>query len=241
MSVASVAQLLLEQSGGGGGGVQDVVGGDGIIVDEFADQVFQVSNNGVLSVAAGSGISIDKASGDVEITNDGVLQITAGNGIDIQETSAGVFEITNIGGGFQPVQTVFSIAANTALTPVNTEFQIITQADNVIPTAGLYIVDCFFTFSAYDATGTETAGIESLELQVYYSTGGVVKSIIYPTVYGGGKDQIAVSGSAVVECSGTTFFGAQAKCLGFTGTATQIACRKPFSSYPPNFTFTQIA
>jgi hypothetical protein len=100
MSVASVAQLLLEQSGGGGL-VEDITAGDGIDVNEVSTGVFEISNIGVVSITAGigSGINVDASTGDINISNTGVLEITAGAGIDINETSAGVFEIVNTGGG----------------------------------------------------------------------------------------------------------------------------------------------
>jgi hypothetical protein len=72
MSVASVAQLLLEQSsGGGGGGVDNITAGAGITVDEVFTGTFEITNDGVLGITAGAGITVDEVStGNFEITSD---------------------------------------------------------------------------------------------------------------------------------------------------------------------------
>jgi hypothetical protein len=212
MSVASVAQLLLEQSSGGGQ-VDEITAGDGIGVDEVTTGVF-------------------------EITNTGVLEITAGDGIDITETSAGVFEIVNTASA--PTQSTFSIGATTALSPVNTLFQVITAANNVVPPAGLYIVTIFFILESYNAAGASSAGIGNIELEFYYFVNGGAINYIYPTITAGGQSQIFIQGQTVVECNGVGYFGCQGTVLTFTGNATQSAVRAPFATFPPNITFTKI-
>lgn len=57
---------------------------------------FTITNSGVTSNVAGSGISVSSASGDVTISNTGLLSATAGSGIDVN-TSAGNVTITNNG------------------------------------------------------------------------------------------------------------------------------------------------
>lgn len=229
-------------SSGGGGSVDDITAGTGITVDEVSTGVFKITNNGVLNVTAGTGIDVTETStGVFEITNTGVINITAGNGIDVAETSAGIFEITNTGGGLQPTQSFFSIADSTPKAAVNTEFQIITQADDIIPPAGLYIMDICFLFESYNASDALAAGIGSVNLQFYSYLNGTTKNLLYPTSAGGGQDQVIVQGSVVVECDGISFLGVQAKCLEFTGSATQIAVRKPFGGLAPNLVFTKIA
>jgi len=213
MSVASVAELLLEQ--GGGGSVQDIVEGTGIIVNEYANGVF-------------------------EIVNDGVLSVSAGTGITITEPTAGNFQITNTASA--PTVSTFSIGATTPLTPVNTEFQIITSVDGVIPPAGLYIVTIFFIFGSYNPAGATAPGFGEIELEFYYFKNGSAINYIYPTVTAVNKELLFVQGSTVVECDGVSYFGAQGKCVSFstTGTATQVAVRAPFAGFPPNITFTKI-
>jgi len=214
MSVASVAQLLLEQGGGGGGLVDDITAGDGIDVNEVSTGVFEISNTGV-------------------------LEITAGAGIDINETTAGVFQIVNTASA--PTQSTFSIGATTALSPVNTLFQIITAANNVIPPAGLYIVTIFFILESYNAGGASSVGIGNVELEFYYFVNSGAINYIYPTITAGGQSLVFIQGQTVVECDGVGYFGCQGKVLTFTGDATQSAVRAPFATFPPNITFTKIA
>jgi hypothetical protein len=46
-------------------------GGDGMEVEQQTTQTFTISNSGVLSVIAGAGIEVDRATGDVTVTATG--------------------------------------------------------------------------------------------------------------------------------------------------------------------------
>jgi hypothetical protein len=70
--------------------------GIGISVGGSDNGAFTISNTGVLSNAAGSGISVSGATGNVTITNTGLLSASAGSGIGVN-TTAGNVTITNNG------------------------------------------------------------------------------------------------------------------------------------------------
>lgn len=55
-----------------------------------------LTNAGVTSAVAGTGISVSGATGAVTITNSGVTSVTAGTGISVSASTGGV-TITNTG------------------------------------------------------------------------------------------------------------------------------------------------
>ena len=73
--------------GGGGGNVDGLVAGTGIGVENDGQNVFTISNGGVLSVIEGDGIGVAAVDGEITITNNGVLALTAGTGIGIAGTN----------------------------------------------------------------------------------------------------------------------------------------------------------
>lgn len=77
-------------------GVTSAVAGTGIGISGATGAV-TFSNTGVLTAAAGSGISVSAPNGNITITNTGVLSVTTfvGSGIQINTVSPGVFEFVN--------------------------------------------------------------------------------------------------------------------------------------------------
>jgi hypothetical protein len=148
--------------------------------------------------------------------------------------------LENQSGSSTPTQSFFSLTNNTALSPVNVEFQIITQANNVILPAGLYIVNISFVFQSFNAGGGPAPSIGSVNLQFYSNLNGVIDSLLNPTSTGGNQSLLEVCGSVVFKSDGVAFLGVQAKCLEFSGAATQILVRSPYGGFPPNLTFTKI-
>lgn len=88
-----------------------VIGGQGVSVDQTSPTSYTISNTGVLSVAAGAGIDIDQATGDVTIS---------GAGPAVPATSVGSYVVSDSGliGNSAPlkagvpyiVRSVFSLA-----------------------------------------------------------------------------------------------------------------------------------
>jgi len=144
------------------------------------------------------------------------------------------------GGASTPTQSFVSLTNNTALSPVNVEFPIIIEAENVIPPPGLYIANISFVFQSFNAGGGPAPGIGSVTLEFYSNLNGVIKSLLNPTSSGGNQSLLEICGSVVFESDGVAFLGAQAKCLEFSGAATQILVRSPYGGFPPNITFTKI-
>lgn len=70
--------------------------GLGVTIGAGDDAAFTVSNTGVLSTIAGSGIAVSGANGDVTISNTGLLSASAGNGVSVTTTSGNAV-ITNTG------------------------------------------------------------------------------------------------------------------------------------------------
>ncbi len=83
----------------GGGTVTSVNAGTGIAVDNSNPSDPIVSNTGVLSNIAGTGISISGATGNSTITNTGVHSLIAGSNVTLSPAS-GVGDVTvSVGGG----------------------------------------------------------------------------------------------------------------------------------------------
>lgn len=76
-------------------GVLSNVAGSGISVSGATGNV-TIANTGVLSTTAGSGIGVSGANGNVTISNNGLLSAAAGNGVSVA-TTAGNAVITNTG------------------------------------------------------------------------------------------------------------------------------------------------
>ena len=129
MSVASVAQLLQQQGGGGGGGnVNDIIAGNGIIVNDNGFGDYTVENNGVVYGINGAGIGLNLAQdGGLTVTNTGVVSLTAGAGIALDATT-GDITITNTGGGGGGVTSI--IAGNGINVDANTGDVTVTSVVN---------------------------------------------------------------------------------------------------------------
>lgn len=82
----------------GGGGSSVVDAGAGIGVVESPPGTFTVTNDGVTSNVAGTGIGVSSATGAVTITNDGVTSIIAGAGIAV-DAATGAVTVSATGGG----------------------------------------------------------------------------------------------------------------------------------------------
>jgi len=171
MSVASVAQLLLEQGGGGGGLVDDITAGDGIDVNEISTGVFEISNIGVVSITAGDGINVDASTGDINISNTGVLTIAEGAGITITETSAGNFDIAS---DVNP-------ADYYTITDANATFQTLADTANYSTTVeanALYQSQA--NMVNYSTTAEANALYQSQADMVNYSTTATANTLYFP-------------------------------------------------------------
>ena len=98
-----------------------VVAGAGIGVANTTNDLYTVSNTGVRSVTAGSGISVSAATGDnVQIS--ATTRVVAGPGISVTNTSNSVFNVTNSG--------VLSIIAGNNITVSNNNGHVTINAVN---------------------------------------------------------------------------------------------------------------
>jgi len=90
MSVASLAGYL-NNGGGGGGNVNDIIAGNGILIQDNGGD-YTIENNGVISATNGAGINtvLNNNTGDLTITNTGVTSIIAGDGININNSTGNV-------------------------------------------------------------------------------------------------------------------------------------------------------
>jgi hypothetical protein len=75
--------------GGGGGGVQTVSAGTNITITGTTTNpiINSSATTGVISLTAGSGISVSSSTGSITVGNTGVLGITAGAGISLTGTT----------------------------------------------------------------------------------------------------------------------------------------------------------
>lgn len=84
----------------------------GISVAGSIDGGFWVSNTGVKKVTAGTGISVDKSTGDITISNLGVISANEGKGISIDKPN-GAVTISNSGVTKVSAGTGISVSGNT--------------------------------------------------------------------------------------------------------------------------------
>lgn len=93
-----------------------VLAGTGIVVSGTSISLGQsvtITNGGVTSLSAGTGISLSGATGSIAVTNSGVTSITAGTGITVSQSTGGVTISTSSTG-------VTSVVAGTGAISVTT-------------------------------------------------------------------------------------------------------------------------
>ncbi len=78
------------------GNTVDIAGGTGISTAASATDTLTVTNTGVTSNVAGTGISVSGATGAVTITNSGVTSAVAGTGIDVSGATGAVTITTDV-------------------------------------------------------------------------------------------------------------------------------------------------
>ncbi|MCB9216806.1 MAG: tail fiber domain-containing protein [Candidatus Kapaibacterium sp.] len=76
-------------------GVTSANAGTGITLNQATGGI-TITNNGVTGLTAGNGINIDQATGNVTVTNNGILSAAAGTGINVSNTN-GAITIDNTG------------------------------------------------------------------------------------------------------------------------------------------------
>jgi hypothetical protein len=130
-------------------GLLSASAGSGISVGIAAGNA-TITNTGVLSNIAGSGISVSNASGNVTISNNGLLAATAGSGISVS-TTAGNATITNAG--------VLSLTAGTGIALTNSTGNI-TVSNTGVTSVGLSMPGIFAVAnSPVTTTGTLTVSL----------------------------------------------------------------------------------
>jgi hypothetical protein len=145
--VSGLGEVTISAAGGGGGGsITEIRAGTGITVNSGTGPITTVTNNGVLSLTAGTnvtiggnannpvinavgtlnnltagkGISISNATGpNATIVNTGVIGLQAGANMTIQETAtgSGVFVLSATGGGSGAVASVTGSGAGISVSP----------------------------------------------------------------------------------------------------------------------------
>lgn len=136
-------QLLCEilNGGGGGGGVTSILAGTGISVDAATGDV-TVTNSGVTSIIAGDGISIDAATGAVTITATG----TGGTDTFWIPAAGQIPQVTN-GSGVSSTQSTTNLV-NLDLTTFDPATDQFVQYTVVVPSnysGGTFTAQVFFT------------------------------------------------------------------------------------------------
>ncbi|MGE3802516.1 MAG: beta strand repeat-containing protein, partial [Candidatus Kapaibacterium sp.] len=129
-----------------------------------------VQNTGVTSASAGTGISVDQATGGITITNSGVTGLTAGNGISLDQSTGNV-TVTNSG--------ILSANAGTGINVLNTNGAI------TIENTGLLSANAGDGITVTTTNGAATianAGVLSLagttnQVNVDQSTGAITLSL----------------------------------------------------------------
>ena len=144
-----------------------------------------------------------------------------------------------------PTITTFNIGATTALTPVGTTINIITQADNVIPLAGTYILNPYCVLQSYNAEGGLNNYLGTVELNVTLITPGgapgtTIQCVAQYFTSNFGVDQMAVQASTVIVADGTQYLLASVNCKYLIGDGTQYNVLRFTNTYPPSLTLTKI-
>lgn len=111
----STGAVTISASGGGGGTVTSVSAGTGIsITGTSSDPI--VSNTGIISITAGTGLSATQVTpGNPTLNNEGVLELTAGSNITITGTKSN-YTISSSGGGGGNSQNIALLNSTTSHT-----------------------------------------------------------------------------------------------------------------------------
>jgi hypothetical protein len=88
-SVQILVQALKSYFSGSSSGVTSAIAGTGISVDQATGNV-TITNTGVLQLLAGTGIGVSAATGSITISATGVLSIIAGSGISVSNSGGNV-------------------------------------------------------------------------------------------------------------------------------------------------------
>jgi hypothetical protein len=145
--------------------------------------VLTLTNTGVTSAVAGTGISVSASTGAVTISNVGVTSVIAGSGISVS-SSTGSITITSTGGGgtvtsvglTAPTSVFNSPATGSPITTAGTlGLTFITQSANTVfagPTSGGAVVPTFRSLVVADLpTGIPNANLQNSSITVNGSTG----------------------------------------------------------------------
>lgn len=190
--------------------------------------VLTLTNTGVTSATAGTGISVSASTGAVTISNIGVTSITAGSGISVS-ASTGSITISSIAGGggtvtsvglTAPTSVFNSPATNSPITTSGTlDLTFITQTANTVfagPTTGGPAVPTFRSLVVADLpTGIPNANLQNSAITVNAGTGISVSGS--PVSLGGA---ITVTNTGVTSITAGTGISVNSSTGAVTITAT---------------------
>ncbi len=181
------------------GNTMDIAGGTGISTAAGATDTVTITNTGVTSAVAGTGISVSGATGAVTFGNTGVTSIVAGTNVTISGATGAV----TINSSDQFTGTVTSVATSSG-TFVNVTGGTITTSGTVTADLSASGTPSASTFLRGDNTWAAPAG------------GGTVTSVASGTGLTGGP--ITGSGTLSVNVSDFMTNGANNRVLTATGT-----------------------
>ena len=150
--------------------VLTVNAGTGISVNETIGNVL-VSNTGLLSAVAGPGITTSVTSGVLNVTNSGVITLAAGSGIGVAQGANGLWTITNTGGGGGGVTGIFGgsgISVNS-----NTGSVTVTNTGVLVVSGGTGIAVSTGGGTATVTNNGVTQAVAGTGIQISSSTGSV--------------------------------------------------------------------
>ena len=192
------------------GNTVDIAGGTGIDTVASATDTVTITNTGVTSNVAGTGISVSGATGAVTITNSGVTSIVAGSNISVSGATGAV----TISSTDQFVGTVTSVGSGTGLSggPITTTGTIDLDLDSLSASGTLVGTD---DLAVVDGTTTAKTQISTIPLSIFSNDAGW-------TTNTGTVTSVATSSGTFVDVTGGTITatGTISGDLSATGTAS---------------------
>jgi hypothetical protein len=199
-----------------------------------ADGLYAPINSGVLSLAAGDGISISDTTGDITVGNTGVVALTAGAGISITGGNDNK-TITNISSA--PIITTYNLPDQLALTPVGDALELMNATTNFVPIAGTYIINIFLLMQSYNASGTPGPYIGSGTIYLIFNN---IEYINQPFTITTNSEPAFFQASTILQCNGTDFIQLALLVNALASGGTQYNTGTNPGNYAPLITLTQI-
>ncbi|MEE8598140.1 MAG: hypothetical protein V3S69_01220, partial [Dehalococcoidales bacterium] len=192
------------------GDTVDIAGGTGIATVASATDTITVTNTGVTSNVAGTGIGVSAATGAVTITNSGVTSIVAGSNISISGATGAV----TISSTDQYDGTVTSVGSGTGLSggPITTTGTLNLDLDSLSASGTLIGTD---DLAVVDGTTTAKTQISTIPLSIFNNDSGWTSNT-------GTVTSVATSSGTFVDVTGGTITGSGTITgdLSATGTAS---------------------